>query len=89
MIDKLIAVGEFVFVLRDEPETERNGLLIPEGAKQKPNTGTILSVGQKVEDTNIVQGRTAVFNKQAGNTIEIFDTEITVLNGNQQLLGVL
>lgn len=88
-INKLQAVGEFVFVIRDEPETERKGILIPNLSVKKPNTGKIISVGEKVEDSRVEAGKTAIFHKQVGSEIEIFDTEITVLNGNQQLLGIV
>ena len=76
-------------VLRDIPESEKSGLIIPELSQKKPNTGTIISVGAMVLDKNVKKGKKAVFNKAAGTAIEIFDTEITVLNGNQQLLGVI
>lgn len=88
-IENLEAVGEFVYVIKDEAETERNGLLIPELSVKKPNMGTILSVGENVLDSRIVKGRKAIFNKAVGEPIELFDTEITVLNGNQQISGVL
>ena len=88
-IDKLIAVGEFVFLIKDEPVTTSGGLFIPEPSVKKPNKGKILSVGNLVQDKNIRAGRTAVFSKQVGSEIDLFDTEITVLNGNQQILGVI
>lgn len=89
MIDKLQAVGEFIFIVKDEVERTYGGLQLPETAQKKPNTGKIISVGSKVEDKNIKKGATAIFNKQVGNEIEIFDTEITVLNGNSQVLGIV
>lgn len=87
MIEKLQAVGEFVFIIKDAPETKHGSFQLPETATRKPNTGKIISVGVEVKDLNVKKGRTAIFNKQVGNEIEIFDTEITVLNGNNQVLG--
>lgn len=87
-IEKLQAVGEYIFLIKDAPVTHKGGLKIPEPALKAPHTGKIISVGNLVQDKNIRPGRTAIFNKQVGGEIEIFDTEITVLNGNQQLLGV-
>ena len=89
MIEKLKAVGEFIFILKDEPEKMYGGLQLPEGADKKVNTGEIISVGSLVQDKNIKKGRKAIFNKQVGNSVEIFDTEITVLNGNNQVLGII
>lgn len=89
MIEKLVACGEFVFILKDAPETKHGSFQLPEGAIRKPNTGRIISVGKSVIDLNVKKDRIAIFNKQVGGEIEIFDTEITVLNGNTQILGVI
>ncbi len=86
-IDNLVAAGEYVFVIRDEPETNMGNFIIPEPAIKKPITGRILSVGSLVQDKNVKKGRTAIFSKQVGSDIELFGVEITVLNGNQQVLG--
>lgn len=88
-IDNLQACGEFIFLIKDEAETERGGLLLPEPSIKKPNIGLVISVGEGVQDSNIVKGKRAVFSKQVGGEIELFGQEITVLNGNQQILGVL
>jgi co-chaperonin GroES (HSP10) len=88
-IEDLQAVGEFVYIIKDEAETHRNGLLIPEPSIKKPNVGVIISVGEGVQDKNICKGNKAVFSKQVGSEIELFDTAITVLNGNQQINGVI
>lgn len=87
-IETLQAVGEFVYVIKDEAETQMDGLLIPEPSIKKPNIGTILSVGGIVSDSNISAGKKAIFNKSVGEPIELFGVEITVLNGNQQISGV-
>lgn len=89
MIEKLTAVNKFVFIIKDEVETSYGGLQLPDNSDKKPNTGEIISVGLNVLDKNVKKGRKAIFNKQVGNTIEIFDKEITVLDGNTQLLGVI
>lgn len=86
-LENLIAVGEFVYIVKDAPVTKMGGLDMPEPSIKRPNTGKILSVGNLVADKNIRKGKTALFNKQVGNEIEIFDTEITVLNGNSQIHG--
>ena len=88
-IDNLVAVGEFLFVIKDEAQTEKYGLDIPEPKLKAPNVGLILSVGELVQDKNIVKGKKAVFNKQVGGEIELFGVTITVLNGNSQVNGVI
>lgn len=89
MIEKLVAVNEFVFLIKDEPEKKYGNLQLPEGAEKKVNTGKIISVGKSVVDLNVKKDRVAIFNKQVGTEIEMFDTLITVLNGNTQILGVI
>jgi len=92
MIENLECVGHYVMVLRDDPETEKNGLILPELSLKKPNTGKIIGVGEKVIDSRIQVGKTAVFHKSSGNAVEIFETEVTFLiqNDNQeQVLAVI
>lgn len=89
MLEKLQAVNGFVYIIKDASVTKIGGLDIPEPSLKRPNTGKIISVGNLVQDKNIKKGRTALFNKQAGGEIEMFDTEITVVNGNDQIHGVI
>lgn len=87
-LDKIVASGHIVMVIRDVPESEKDGLFIPETARKKPNTGRILTVGELVEDKSIQPGKMAIFSKQVGTEIRIFDTDITVLNAaHEQVLG--
>lgn len=88
-IENLTAVGEFVYIIKDEPVLMKGGIKLPEPSIKAPSTGKILSVGNLVQDKNIKKGRTAVFSKQVGGEIELFGTEITVLNGNGQISGVI
>lgn len=88
-LSNLQAVNGFVYLIKDAPKTKVGGLDIPEPSLKRPNTGKVISVGNLVMDKNIKKGRIALFNKQAGGEIEIFDTEITVVNGNDQIHGVI
>ena len=87
-LDKLKATNDNVFIIKDEGQKERDGFKIPEGAISKPNTGRIISVGINVNDRSIKEGKTAVFNKQAGFVIDIYDTEVTVLS-QEKILGTI
>lgn len=88
MIEKLQAVGVHIIIQRDVPESEKNGLSIPDQAKKKPATGKILSVGGLVIDKNVKVGKTAVFNQHAGFEIEIQNELVWVIN-DAQIIGVL
>ena len=87
MSNKFIAVANNIFVKRNEAETERNGLLIPNQAQKKLNKGVILSVGKKVIDKGIQEGREIVWNQFVGDDIELDGEVITVLS-EDQVLGV-
>jgi co-chaperonin GroES (HSP10) len=87
-LDKIQASGHIVMVIRDIPESEKDGVIIPPSVQKKPNTGKVLSVGELVEDKSIVKGKTAIFSRQVGTEIVIFDTAITILNAqHEQVLG--
>lgn len=88
-INNLVAVGRFAYIVKDAPITKMGGLDMPEPSIKRPNTGKLLTVGSLVEDKNIKKGRTALFNKQAGGEIEIFGVEITVVDGNNQIHGII
>lgn len=88
-IENLQAVNEFVYIIKDAPTTTKGGLDLPEPSVKAPNTGKIISVGNLVQDKNIKKGRTAIFSKQVGGEIEMFGVDITVLNGNGQISGII
>lgn len=88
MIDKLQAATIYVYVIKDEPEKEIAGFVIPDQAKKKPNTGEIISIGYRVEDPNAKKGGKAIFAQGNGIPIEIFGTEIHVLR-EDQILGYI
>ncbi len=88
MIDQLQAAGIYLFVIKDEPEKEIAGFVIPDQGKRKPNTGNIISVGAKVDDENAKMGRKAIFAQGNGIPVEIFGEEIHVLR-QDQILGYI
>lgn len=85
MIENLQAAGVYVFVIKDEPEKEIAGFVIPDQAKKKPNTGQIISVGSKVSDPEAKTGVKAIFAQGNGIPVEIFGTEIHILREDQVL----
>lgn len=88
MIDKLKAKNNYVLVKRNKPEGERDGLLIPDSAKSKPQTGLIINVGSMVEDRTIKAGQTAYFHQTAGFALEIEREEVFVLRSQDVIACV-
>ena len=66
----IVAANDCLWVIRQEPESERLGILIPDSAKKLFHKGTIISVGELVSDPNSKKYEVAVFNKSAGFEIE-------------------
>jgi len=88
MIENIQAAGIYIFVIKDEPESEKNGFIMPDQGKKKPNSGKIITVGHNVTDPNAKVGEKAIFANGSGIPIEIFSQEIHVLR-EDQILGYL
>lgn len=79
MTGNIKAKNNYVLLKRHPSEEERGGLVIPDVAKKKPQTGTILSVGKLVADKTIKEGQVAYFHKTAGFPLDVERDEIFVL----------
>ena len=88
MIDKIKASGNHILIIRDETISEKNGFIVPDSAKKKPNTGKILSVGSLVMDKTVKKDKTAIFNANSGFVLELPDGNVTVLR-ETELIGTL
>jgi co-chaperonin GroES (HSP10) len=55
------ATNNFVFIIRDETETEVSGMLIPGKGQEKPHWGTAYSVGPIVKDKSIKKDKKCLF----------------------------
>ena len=81
---------------KEEEETSAGGIVLPGSAKEKPNQGEIVAVGEgKVLDNGSVHslavkvGDTIVFGQYAGsNTIEI-DGEELIIMGESEIYAVV
>ena len=78
MLEKLRPLGDRLFVARVEAETRtQGGLYIPEGAKEKGQTGTVLAVGDGKIDgqgnqlaMKIKVGDLVFFGKYSGTDVD-------------------
>lgn len=79
------ARNNFVLVKRDEVQEESSGFVIPGQGREKPHTGTILSVGKLVKDQDIKHGakQKCLFHKTVGFEIEYEGVVYLVLEGEQ------
>jgi co-chaperonin GroES (HSP10) len=79
------ATNNFVFVLRDKAEAEKAGIFIPDQGKEKPNQGTVFSVGDLIQDKTIkkAKNKKCMFFKGTGFPVEYEGIEYQVLTSDQ------
>ena len=93
---KLRPLHDRILVKRvEEKETVKGGIIIPDTAKEKPQEGEVVAVGngKKTEDGKVVAldvkvGDRVLFGKYSGNDIKIDDNEYLILR-EDEILGVL
>ena len=87
----------YVVIKRDEEkEMTTGGIFIPDNSKERPSTGTVLSVGNGVvhEQTGVLTpttvkvGDRVFFLRLAGQKIELNGEELTIVKENE-ILGIL
>lgn len=85
MPQQLKATNEFVFIIRDKTELEKNGMLLASQSRVKPHQGTIKSVGELVKDPKIKSGKEkkCLFHATVGFPIEFEGIEYLVLMGHE------
>jgi chaperonin GroES len=79
----------------EEQETTRNGIVIPDSAKEKPQEGEVMAIGKgkRLEDGTMVPldvkvGDRILFGKYSGNEIKLESTEYIIMR-EDDVLGVL
>src|SRR5437667_8643393 len=79
----------------EKQETTLNGIIIPDSAKEKPQEGEVIAVGngKRLEDGTLVAlgvkaGDRILFGKYSGNEIRL-DGEEYVIMREDDILGVL
>jgi chaperonin GroES len=79
----------------EEQETTRNGIIIPDSAKEKPQEGEVIAVGhgKRLEDGKLVAldvkaGDRILFAKYSGSDTKLEGTEYIIVR-EDDVLGVL
>jgi chaperonin GroES len=79
----------------EEQETTRNGIVIPDSAKEKPQEGEVMAIGRgkRFDDGRMVAldvqvGDRILFGRYSGNDIELDGTEYVIMR-EDDVLGVL
>jgi chaperonin GroES len=93
---KLRPLHDRILVKRvEEKETVKGGIIIPDTAKEKPQEGEVVAVGngKKTDDGKVIPldvkaGDRILFGKYSGNDIKIEGQEYLILR-EDEILGVL
>jgi len=90
---KLVPLGDNVVVRRLEAEAMTSGgIVLPEGAREKPKQGRVLSVGDgrllpdgTRADLSVRDGDRVLFNGYAGTEVEINSEELLIMSEDEIL----
>jgi chaperonin GroES len=93
---KLVPLGDKVVVRRAEAEERSSGgIVIPDAAKQRPQQGRVLSVGDgcrlpdgSLAKPQVVEGDRVLFNGFAGTEVVIDGQELLILD-EREILAVV
>ena len=92
---KLTPLADRVVVRpQDAEETTAGGLIIPDTAKEKPQKGTVVSVGPgKVEngtkvDMTVSEGDVVLYGKYAGTEVTIDGDDVLIMR-ESDILGIV
>lgn len=79
----------------EEQETMRNGIVIPDSAKEKPQEGEVIAVGHgkrledgKLANLDVKVGDRILFGKYSGSETKLDGTEFLIMR-EDDVLGVL
>jgi chaperonin GroES len=89
---KMKPLGDRIVVERLEEETKKGSIIIPDTAKEKPQQGKVIAVGEgRFDETgkripmDVKKGDTILFGKYSGNEIKIDDKEYLIMREDDVL----
>ena len=79
----------------EEGEQQKGGIIIPDSAKEKPQRGEVVAVGQgarldggKLAPLDVKAGDQVLFGKYSGSDVNVRDEELLILK-EDEILGIL
>ena len=87
---KIQPLADRVLVLPAPAEEKVGGIIIPDTAKEKPQRGEIVAVGQGTKDDPMVlkKGDTVLYGKYSGTELEIEGTKYLMMRQSDVLAKV-
>ena len=86
-VKNIVPLGDRVVVRREDPEeTTAGGIVLPDAAKDKPQRGEVIAIGDgHVKDDGtkvpltVKEGDRVIFSSYAGDEFELGDEEVLLL----------
>ncbi|MCK4755580.1 co-chaperone GroES [candidate division WOR-3 bacterium] len=92
---KIKPLHDHILVERVEEEVKKGGIIIPDTAKEKPQQGKIIAVGDGRRDEKgnkipliVKKGDIILFGKYSGNEIQLVDKEYLIIR-EDDILGIV
>lgn len=92
---KLKPLHDHILVERVDMEIKKSGIIIPDTAKEKPQQGKVIAVGDgRIDDKGnkvplvVKKGDMILFGKYSGNEIKLAEKEYLIIR-EDDVLGVL
>ncbi len=83
---KVQPLGTRVLVRPEEEELRtKSGILLPETAKEKPQIGVVVAIGDEEEDIKVKVGQKVLFPKYTGTEIKIDGEEHLIMEADDIL----
>ncbi|WP_373083090.1 co-chaperone GroES [Zhongshania sp.] len=80
---------------KEEEKTSAGGIVLPGSAKEKPNQGEVIAVGQgkllesgELRPVGVKAGDLVIFGQYSGSTVKVDGEELIVLN-ESEIFGVV
>lgn len=83
-------LADRVLVLPAQAEEKVGGIIIPDTAKEKPQHGTIVAVGNGTKDEEMVlkEGEEVLYGKYSGTELEVEGTKYLIMRQSDVLAVV-
>jgi len=95
MIMNIKPLHDHILVERIEEEVKKGGIIIPDTAKEKPQQGKVIEVGDGRRDEkgnrilmDVKKGDIILFGKYAGSEVKIEDKEYLIIR-EEDVLGII
>jgi len=92
---KIKPLRDNILVERIEEEVKKGGIIIPDTAKEKPQQGKVIAVGDGRRDEKgnkipleVKKGDIILFGKYAGSEIKVIDNEYLIIR-EDDILGII